>query len=276
MILLGAVATFGPRWLAHPRSGEGAAEAAEDRRLRASWPLAFFSGLLCFQVFPRGAHNVWLVHAAWMPLLGVTLFEIFRRFAPATPRSTRFAFAGVMVSILVWLGWPVAAGSWQLHAAPHRSLALPHASGMEVSQASIAQRKLADVEALVAHLDTLPPGPLLLIGGDVMLYTLTDRAPLRPEYDFPLYGVALDMLPLRELAALDDGGWTAALEAEPDTQIVIVRNPAGRRVLEAIPSLKAHLDRQRAVARSFGRYQLLEADVRSDGDVGAADRRTPR
>jgi hypothetical protein len=276
VILLGAVATFGPRWLSH-RPGDAAAQpAADDRRLREIWPLAFFSALLCFQVFPRGAHNVWIAQAAWMPLLGVTLFELSRGLAPAASRSKRVAVTALMAAIPLWLGWPVAAGSWQLHAAPHRSLAMRHTRGLEVGHASIARSKLRDVEALVAHLDTRPPGPLLLIGGDVMLYTLSDRPPLRPEYDFPLYGAALDMLPLRELATLDDGGWVDALEARPDTVVVVVRDAAGRRVLEALPSLQTHLDRHASPIHRFGRYEVLEGDDAAAGREPAATvRRTP-
>ena len=262
--LLTAVAVFGPRWI--KRAGSTQANShdrvdppdPESERLRAVLPLAFFSGLLCFQIFPRGAHNVWMAQAAWMPLLGVTLHELGRRWTRTAPRPRRLAVAGILILVPLWLAWPVAARSWSLHRAANRPLALPHAQGMQVGLASIADSKLEDVEALVAYLQRRPQGPLLLLGGDVMLYTVSDRVPLRPEHEYAIYNVVLDMLPLRELAALDDGGWGPALEARPDTAVVWIRDPGGARVLAALPSLKAHLDQHYTATRRIGRYQVFE------------------
>lgn len=274
IVLCAAAAVFGPR-LVEFAAGPGASEAMR-RHLAAVLPVAFFSGLLCFQIYPRGAHNVWLVQAAWMPLLAITLHAAWRSGLRGASPAGRKGAAMVLVLACLWLAWPVAAGAWKLHAAPHRPLALPHARGLDVGLESVEQWRLGDVEALVAELRRRPPGPLLLIGGDAMLYVLSDRPALRPEHEYALQNVVLDMLPLRELAALDDGGWVAALERQPTAAVVVVRDPAGRRVLAALPSVETHLDRHFEPTRRFGRYQLYER-VSSGGAVADdADLRAPR
>jgi hypothetical protein len=252
IVLSAAVATFGPR------IARGASEPGERARLRALMPVFFFSGLLCFQIFPRGAHNVWLAHPAWMPLLGIVAFEPWRRFAATATPARRVVMACVLLAGPLWLAYPVAARTWRLRDAPARALALPRTEGMRVQLSSVEQWHLADVEALVADLETRPDGPLLLVGGDVMLHYLTGRPPLRPEHEYEVYNVVLDMLPLRELAALDDGEWVTRLRAEAHAVVVIERDRSGARVLEALPSLDAYLRSRYRPTTRYGRYEVWE------------------
>lgn len=254
-ILLAAAFAFGPALI---RVSRGApADDGERRRLAAVLPLFFFSAMLCFQIFPRGAHNVWMAHPAWMPLLGVVLHEPWRRLAPQLNTRRRVGLALVLAVAPLWLAWPVASRTWQRSDAPARTLALPKTFGMQIQRSSISRYHLADVERLVARLEERPRGPLLLVGGDVLIHYLTDRPPLRPEHEYALYNVVLGMLPLRELAALEDGDWVARLRAEPNASVVVVRDDAGRRVREALPTLARHLDDAYVVEAEFGPYVLM-------------------
>ncbi len=251
-ILVAAVVVFGP---AIARGGEDDGERA---RLRALLPIAFFSGLLCYQVFPRGAHNAWFAQPAWMPLLAIVLYELWRRFARDATPPRRLALAALLLVVPIWLAWPVALRTWRLRDAPARALALPKTEGLEVQLSEIERWHLADVETLVAELGGRPDGPLLLLGGDAMLYHVTGRPPLRPEHDYALYNTVLDMLPLRELAALEDGGWVPALRARPNTVVVVMHDDAGRRVRRALPSLDAHLRARYAPQSRHGTYEIWE------------------
>jgi len=258
-VLFGPLLARGGRKGGEENGGEDSVETDERARLRALLPLFFFSGMLCFQVFPRGAHNAWMAHPAWMPLLGVVLYEPWRRLAPGRPPVRRIAIACALLVVPLWIANPVMGRTWRLRDAPSRPLALPKTSGMDVRLSSIERWQLRNVEALVAHLETRPDGPMLLVGGDVMLYYLTDRPPLRPEHEYALYNVVLDMLPLRELAGLEDGEWSARLESEPETIIVTMGGPAGRRVFAALPSLEKHLRTHYRPIDRFGDYVVWGA-----------------
>ncbi len=249
-IVLGAVAVFGPR------IARGEPDPAERARLRALLPIAFFSALLCYQVFPRGAHNAWFAQPVWMPLLAIVLYEPWRRFAPGASTAQRSAMAVLLLIVPIWLAWPVALRTWRLRDAPARALALPRTEGLTVKRADIERGHLGDVEALVAALAAVPSAPLLLIGGDAMLHHVTGRPPLRPEHDYAIYNTVLDMLPLRELAGLEDGGWIPALRAQPETVVVVVDDDAGRRVRRALPRLDAHLRAHYAPIARFGVYEV--------------------
>jgi len=66
------------------------------------------------------------------------------------------------------------------------------------------------------------------------------------------------MLPLREISALEDGGWVPALRAEPNTVVVVMNDASGRRVREALPSLDAWLRAHYRPTERFGAYEIWE------------------
>ncbi|MBW2232068.1 MAG: hypothetical protein JRG92_15105 [Deltaproteobacteria bacterium] len=223
--------------------------------------LAFHQAFLCFQIFPRAGHNVWMLGGAMVPL--ATLLA-HRGFLAATGRETtrarRRAAALLCAALPLWLAAPVAAKVLAIivESEPGRIVRLPHAKGLTMDLEDWKLQQVDSLQKLVWHLKATdgPETRVLLIGNELMIYFASDRLHLVPEREFLLYSAASGMIPQSEVHRLGDEEIARRLETATDVTVVISDDPSAMRLLALLPEAGRVITRHYRVDARFGRYAV--------------------
>jgi hypothetical protein len=199
---------------AHGSMDSAGSAERDQRNLRELLPLLAMLFMLSFQVFPRAAHNLWVLHGALPPLMAVAFYHWVQpwRFGTTAGAGRRRLAILVPVAVAVWLVNPVVhAVLWPSPpTANRRALELPRTEGLSLSRRDIRAGKIPDLEALIAHLATLEPrsAPLFVLTNEEMIRFFADRPHLFPEQEFALFLTGWGMLPASLAGELDGAAMT--------------------------------------------------------------------
>jgi len=222
-------------------------------------PVLFVSAMLCFEVFPRAGHNLWILHGALMPLLAVVLAGWLRR----TGSQGRWAAGLIALVLPVWLVAPVVRGvlSPLDSASQRRPLALERSEGIRLGPRQLERQHIPEVEELVAWLRVAEPAdaPLLLLTNEEMIPLLSGRSRLFSDKRYELFLVGWGMLPVREQRGLDAPAMLARVQAEPDLLVVHRIDASAASLRRALPHLRDYVEKNFQVVARFGPYRVLRA-----------------
>jgi hypothetical protein len=222
-------------------------------------PVLFVSSMLCFEVFPRAGHNLWILHGALMPLLAVAIGGWL-----AAAGSERKLAAGLLALVIpVWLVVPIVRGVvWPAEpASERRPLALARTQGIALSERKIEQQKLRDVEELVAWLRAAEPAdaPLLLLTNEEMIAFLSGRRALFADHGYALFLAGWGMLPAAHQRELDTEVMVARVKNARDLLVVYRMDPTAANLRRALPRLRSYIEKNFRVVARFGMYRVLRA-----------------
>lgn len=222
-------------------------------------PVLFVSAMLCFEVFPRAGHNLWILHGALVPLLAVVLCG----WLAATGSERRWT-AGILVLVVpVWLVFPIVRGVvWPAEAsAERRPLALVATRGIALGERQIERQHIRDVEELVAWLRTAEPrdAPLLLLTNEEMIPFLSDRRPLFPDHGYALFLAGWGMLPRPLERELDTEAMVARVKNARDLIVVHRMDPTAANLRRALPRVSGYIEENFRVVARFGVYRALRS-----------------
>ena len=222
-------------------------------------PVLFVSSMLCFEVFPRAGHNLWILHGALMPLLAVVLAGWLGRTG-----SARSLAAGLLALVIpVWLVAPVVRGVvWPPDsAAERRPLALERSEGIRLGPRQLEEQHIPDIEELVAWLRVAEPtdAPLLLLTNEEMIPLSSGRRLLFSDQRYALFLAGWGMLSARDQRGLDTQAMLARVKAEPDLLVVHRIDASASNLRRALPRLRDYIQKNFQVVARFGPYRVLRA-----------------
>ena len=249
------------------------ADPGRSRALRVVIPLVFFQTMISFQVFPRATYNCWLLQGALMPLLTIVLFRWYRLGAPAGARLLRRAPASILTALLpLWMVAPVVQrvvlpdeGS-----APGRTLNLPAASGITLSQFDVNWNHIDEFEELVTFLrkETPKDSPVFLLTNEPMILFLSQRKTLFPERAYYLFLLSWEMLPEAQRQGLNVDAMIERLENTPEAILVFRADLPSLRFVTLLPGLYDFVVENYKVVTRIGSYLVMRQKERQ---VGSSD-----
>lgn len=239
--------------------------------LRARAPVLIVSAMLCFEVFPRAGHNLWILHGALSPLLAMVLGDLLAATgAMRAPRLRRRLAAAALLAVPCWLVSPlVRTVVWPAPATgERRPLALDRARGLRLDAVQREEQRVPHVEALVAWLaiHEPPDAPLFLLTNEEMIPFLAKRPVLYPDHSFALFLAGWGMLSPERQRELDTDPMVARLLAEPDAIVVHRPDPSATRLRRAMPRLREIVERDFRVVERFGPYRVLRRVPDADAE----------
>lgn len=237
-------------------------------------PTLVVSSLLCFEVFPRAGHNLWILHGALAPLLALVLARWLERAGPAARIRARgrlrwTAAAGLVAMLPVWLVAPIARPVLlpDQPRSERRPVALPRAQGIALDARTAEAMYLTDVEALVSWLATVPPAdaPLLMLTNEEMVPFLSGRALLFPERRYALFLAGWGMLPGAEMRTLDTPAMLTRLRDAREVLVVYRPDPTAANLRRAMPRLRDYVEKNFDLVARFGPYRVLRRAAAASG-----------
>jgi hypothetical protein len=221
--------------------------------------LTFHQAFLCFQIFPRAGHNVWIVQGAMLPLVALLAYRAWSATIRCEMGFGRRLAAGVLcVALPFWLAAPLAERvlAQELRPGPERAVDLPHAQGLKMDWKDWRRQQIGAAQKLIRHLamTSQPDTPLLLIGNEQMIYFASDRPHLVPSREFLLYSAASGMIPDSEIYRLGDADIARRLETAADVRVVIAGDTSARRLLGLLPEVELVIAGQFQIDERIGPY----------------------
>jgi hypothetical protein len=224
-------------------------------------PVLLVWSMLCFQVFPRAGHNLWILHGALAPLLALVigdLLELTRAGSAGQSRTRKVAAACLVALLPIWLVVPIVRTvvAPDAVASTTRALALPRARGLSLDARQIDELSIRDLEETIAWLAVAEPGdaPLLVLGNDELLPLLANRPGVLDDHRYPVFLVGWGLWPG---SALDQAAILARVEEHPEVLVVQRAGQAAQRLRGALPRVYEFIEINfRPVAR-FGGYRVL-------------------
>jgi hypothetical protein len=225
-------------------------------------PLLFAQCMLSFQVFPRAGSNLWVLHGALTPMLGVALFWWARpwRFEQSA-RGRRLCSAVLVLVALGWLVNPIVRGVLQpaFSERPREFLDLPHTAGISLTPGQIEAEHLRDLEALIAYLEELEPrsAPLFLLSNLEMIRLFSGRPHLFPQQEFSLFLAGWGILPEGQTGELDGDEMLRRLRDSRDAILIHHRDATSGRLKAALPRIGAYVNQHFAPVAEFGAFRVF-------------------
>jgi len=231
--------------------------------LAALLPLFFTQALLCFEVFPRAGHNLWILHGALAPLFAWVLYAgvalaVPRDGHPAV-RLRRAAAVAVAVLVPLWLVGPIVRTVLRPVEANRRAPALPRAHGLSLGLRQIIDLHIDDLERLVRFLDRAEPpdAPLLVLTNEAVVPLFSGRRNLFEHRAYALFLAGWGMLPRDQRLALDSARTLDVLRRTPDLLVVHQQDATARNLRRALPGIREYVEANFEVVARFGVYRVL-------------------
>jgi hypothetical protein len=223
--------------------------------------LAFHQGFLCFQIFPRAGHNVWVVLAATAPLATLLAYRTYRAVVThESSRAQRRAAIALCAALPLWLAAPVATDTLRrlVTQEPVRAAGLPHTRGIELDTEDFRIQHVDAVRQLVRHLRSTRASDsrMLLIGTEHMIHYASDLPSLAPESEFLLYLAGSGMIGQSQAHRLGDEEIARRLETTPNARVVISDDSSARRLIALLPETQRVIAGRFRIEARFGPYTV--------------------
>lgn len=248
--------------------------AVGEVRLAALVPVFFTQALLCFEVFPRAGHNLWIMHGALAPLtawvLGAWVESASMAGTTAAPGAVRFR-RGVAIAcacvVPLWLVGPIVRTVVvpSEGVAERRAPALPGAGGLALGFQQIADQHIDDLEELVRFLDQAAPSdaPLLVMTNEAVVPLFSGRRDLFEDHAYGFFLAGWGMLGPEQRAALDGPRMLERLQRTPDVFVVHQPDATARNMRRALPRIREYVEENFQVVARFGVYRVLRRSDRA-------------
>ena len=239
-----------------------AGRVREEGAVRTRVPLLVVSAFLCFQVFPRAGHNLWILHGALAPLWALVLGDLYRAATASEAVRWRRALAAALVlATPVWLALPIARATVSSTEAQgeRRPLALERARGLRLDAVQRTEQEIPHVEAMIGWLETgAPAGRLLLLTNEPGIAFLAGRATVFGDEAFAHFLAGWGMLAPAGRRALDASEEVSRLRTEAGVLAIHRADPSATHLRRALPRVREIVERDFRVIERFGPYRVLE------------------